>query len=480
MTHTILAFDGFETRGGKAIPSGAFSASALQHFYSDYSLLWAPAGGASSLYGVTALNADGMVVPTVGGDYTWASFHFYIDNLPGAGQYAMFCGMNDYIHIHSGCRIKGDGSLSLWNSTAWGADSAAKLVAGRWYQMSYHNVETVGGEIRLIVRDPVTLSEVANITAAQASADDLIFFFFGGTAAAGMPNNYGVYYYDNFVWEGAAAAANVDDPFLLLGCNYAEWILPVNGVGTDNDVNWSGSYLDVDEVPNDGDTTYRACNAGGTPAFTCMTTDPAVAQPAYKIDTVPAVMAQTMGRRFNGSGAGTKLRLRRGAVTSDTAAWAGTTYTWQLRLWALDPTDSAAWTETRVNELEVGAVADSCATGTNFTTCQHLTILVTIRTLAPVAQRILDYILDVNEDGQPIRNQAGEIVPPEEVMPNTWIAIVGWRTPDAEAYSDYMDNPEMMPVISRKFTAPDDVSLTSGTDDLPEVMIARLTQRSTA
>ena len=81
MTHTILAFDGFETQGGKAIPAAPFSASILQHFYSDYSLLWAPTGAASYLYGVTSLSADGTVSAAVGGAYTWASFHFYIDKI---------------------------------------------------------------------------------------------------------------------------------------------------------------------------------------------------------------------------------------------------------------------------------------------------------------------------------------------------------------------------------------------------------------
>jgi len=155
------------------------------------------------------------------------------------------------------------------------------------------------------------------------------------------------------------------------------------------------------------------------------------------------------------------------------------TYQERWRHWTLDPTDGAAWTPTRVNEVEVGQTCTANTTW-SYSTAVYVHILVTIRTLAPVAQRILDYILDVNEEGQPIRDQAGEIVAPEDIMPNTWIAIVGWRTPDAEGYSNYMDNPEMMPVISRKFTAPDDLSLTSGTDNLPEVMIARLTQRSTA
>jgi hypothetical protein len=92
--------------------------------------------------------------------------------------------------------------------------------------------------------------------------------------------------------------------------------------------------------------------------------------------------------------------------------------------------------------------------------------------------RILHYLLDVNDPRQLIRDQFDREVPPEELRPNKWLAIVGWRPPSAEIIEDYINDPEKVPINSVRFTEPDDYSLGSGTDDLLDSVLARLTQRS--
>lgn len=96
----------------------------------------------------------------------------------------------------------------------------------------------------------------------------------------------------------------------------------------------------------------------------------------------------------------------------------------------------------------------------------------------PPASRILHYLLDVNDPQQLIRDQFDREVPPEELRPNKWLAIVGWQSPTALVPADFIDDPEKVPISSVRFTEPDDYSLGSGTDDLLDSVLARLTQRS--
>jgi hypothetical protein len=143
----------------------------------------------------------------------------------------------------------------------------------------------------------------------------------------------------------------------------------------------------------------------------------------------------------------------------------------------VDPTDGLPWTITRVIECEAG-IAPLDTQKAIALTANYIDILATYQTLAPPPARLLHYLLDVNDPRQLIRDQFDREVPPEELRPNKWLAIVGWRPPSAQVSADYINDPEKVPINSVRFTEPDDYSLGSGTDDLLDGVMARLTQRS--
>jgi len=469
MTHTIICFAGAESDKMAASMSAAWTRSATQKIYSNYSFRYAPTGAAANEDMTIPNDMPNTALPgSIQRGFVWLSWHLYIDTLPGAGQYAVLFSTQAGGAFDRFIRISSAGKISFHTGAAWGADSAVALQAGRWYQVSMRWAQNI--EWRLIVRDPSTLSEVMNITAV-ASNDDLGFLRFGN---ANFLASYGLYYFDNIVLEAAAAAASIDDPFLLLGANYAEWWLPPNAVGTDDA--WAGTYADVDEAVNDGDATIRSIGAAG--AFTSNVFNPDAAGYPYTILTIESLDVMCWTRKFSGAGMESVIRLRRGATISESTLVAdGAAYYLRWKHWSVDPTDGLGWTPTRVNEVEAGCRYDNGG-GALYCTAASVHILVTIRTLATPPQRLLHYTLDVNDPRQVIRDQFDREVPPEELCPNKWLSVVGWRQPSSQIAADYINDPEKVPINSVRFTEPDDYSLGSGIDDLLDSVLARLTQRS--
>ena len=472
MTHTIPRFAGAESQKTDPGMGAGWSRSTLQKFYSNYSYGYAPTGAVAheSMEIPTNVPADALpyaASPALAN--IWFSFHLYIDTLPGGGQYAVLYSMAAGGGLDRFIRISSAGKVSFYTGAAWGADSAVALSAGQWYQVSmkwYQNVEW-----RLIVRNPTTLSEVMNITAV-ASNDDVAFLRFG---QANFLASYGLYYFDNIVLEGAAVAANIDDPFTLLGCNYAEWVLVPNATGTDNGMA-AGTWAEVDEIPKDDDATIVQF-ANPNP-WTVNVFNPDAGGYPYTIQTIEGLDVCSWSRRLAAGTASSTIRMRRGASAWDSTSVADlVTYQERWRHFTLDPTDSAAWTPTRVNEVEVGQTCTANTTW-SYSTAVYVHILVTIRTLATPPQRLLHYTLDVNDPRQVIRDQFDREVPPEELCPNKWLSVVGWRQPSSQIAADYINDPEKVPINSVRFTEPDDYSLGSGTDDLLDSVLARLTQRS--
>lgn len=479
MTHTFRFFTGAEDYGQKiaiygnqTLPAG-WATDAVTVYYSGRSYKWTCAGGATEWHVPLYINTDGRWYYPANAGMTcfWVTFHLYISSLPGAGQYAPFMRFAD---ADTKCqfRIDQNGAVQIYNKTgaSWSAASAGRMVTGAWYVVSVKCYKN--GEARCIVRDAITEAEVLNVVHANLVPNENIQYCVIGGAAA-----VGVYYFDNIVVEAAATSADLDDPFLVLGGAYGALQLLATGNGTDNPVGWSGTYADVDENPKDDDTTYRISAPDYNPLTHHMQNPADVA--AYPIATIMALDVCTSGKT-TGAASGAHVRLRRGANAWNSAGWFAwpAIYAAQCYLWQIDPTDSLAWTETRVTECEGGLQSDPAGGGSAARlTANYIDILVTFQIAPTPQQRLVHYTLDENDPEQQILDNNGLPVPPEELRANRWLQLVGGRSPSTKVYTDFLDDPSMVPIKVVRFTEPDQYSLGSASDDLLEAILGGITGR---
>lgn len=475
MTHTIRGFNGMENRDNHYwIPGGvAPTLSQLQASNGLWSWRWAPAGswGYRKVRAWDVAVGNGDAADSWAWTYCWLMMDLYIDTLPGAGQDAILLRGDATLHALG---INELGQVRVYANGAPGAYSVGTLPVGQWVQVSYKCFKDgSAGSIQAIVRSKATGSELANVakTHAAGAAHNM------GIGCNSAYADYGVYYFDNIVIEGDNAAANVDDPYTLLGLFYGEVVMAPNGVGADNDLDWTGTWADVDDIPQDGDTTYRSISNAVGP-FTSVIED-CEAKAFYPIGAVHALINYAWPRSGGGSNT-LYLRLRSGGSAFDagTAMTFGGSYAVDCAyIYRLDPVDSQPWTVTRVLTVQCGVDA-TAGTGTARITATDVSILVVFSTTPPPAQRLVDYTLDVNHPDQPIVDNNGLPVPPEELRPNRWLRVVGWRAPTTRLFADFLDDSEMVPIVSVNFAEPDGYSLGSGSDDMLDYLLAAITGRT--
>ncbi len=137
---------------------------------------------------------------------------------------------------------------------------------------------------------------------------------------------------------------------------------------------WTGSWQDVDELPNDGDTTYLVSSVNpSSRTVICQTFAEAG---GLATDTIHAVQGFSVKRRGGAATANQAIRFDRNGVdygsgTTNLAA----TYTKQQRFHATDPADGHQWTAAKFNATEVGCRLISAAEAR--ATNMHLWALVT-------------------------------------------------------------------------------------------------------
>jgi hypothetical protein len=349
--------------------------------------------------------------------------------------------------------------------------SVGHLSAANWYVVSVKTYKA--GEARCIVREAVTEAEVINVVHANVTPNENIQF-----CKIGGATSFGIYYFDNIAVEAAATSAEVDDPFLVLGGAYGVLQLLATGNGTDTSALWSGSYADVDENPKDDAVTYRQRSAyANNDPITHHVRNPGDVA-TYPIATIAALDVCTY---IYGLDAyfGAFVRLRRGAGAWNSPASflvSNAIYSAQCYLWRVDPTDSQSWTESRVIECEAGTQPSDTQHGGRLT-ANYIDVLVTFQIAPTPQQRLVHYTLDENDPEQQIVDNNGLAVPPEELRANHWLQLVGGQAPTTKVFTDFLDDPSMVPIKAMRFTEPDQYSIGSASDDLLEAILGGITGR---
>lgn len=115
---------------------------------------------------------------------------------------------------------------------------------------------------------------------------------------------------------------------------------------------WTGTYVDYDERPHDGDTSFAYTAIAGRAELAA---GQSCAAAGMDVGTIHAVKALAVQRWVTGSGSPTTqvLMYRAGASLATTGAYVGTAYVARQKLSLVAP-GSAEWTEALVDATEPG------------------------------------------------------------------------------------------------------------------------------
>jgi len=345
MAHALVNFSGFELQdtveflassGGAVETTTVFGGAAARRFNVSAGTAYAEFGSSLS---ATGEQSTGTSL------YVWYAYQVYIDSLPGSGQ-------RYYLDVtNSGHELWIDENGSLWLSDSAGAndeDTGLDITTGEWYTVARKSRSSTAG-----LRNGVALY---NTTAGTQVGSTVYHSNAGGGGCTSIligPSltSTGNAVFDNFVLESDATEANIDNPVGLLGTNFTVLVMTATADGDYDDAEWTNDYQAVDELPPDGDTSYRACTTNGDVKFTQVMSDPAT------LNSYDAVKGSLVAN-FGGN-TGTALLVRSGATDVEKTNAGSSDYVQRAHVMTVDPATSSAWLVAGVNDIEVGADRDT-------------------------------------------------------------------------------------------------------------------------
>jgi len=289
-----------------------------------------------------AVSGSTYTVMSLGAGQYWASFHLYIETLPGSGQDYYL--QRQFSGIWRGsCWINDDGKLSVYRESGGTTTSTGALQTGKWYVITIRRGSSANPKIIARERDSGLIVAEAEVAALDDGCDNLYL--------GPVITSYGTCYWDNIVIE-SGGWASTDDPVTLLGTKYAIGLL----VPTENATytGYSGGYADVDEVPRDNDTTkIEMSGATGRETFRLQP----CSSLATPVESIAAVRSFTFWEGLWGNNAwGQTMRIG-GADYDYNAANRGTTggsYVLEHTVHRNSPATSNPFLKSEIDALELG------------------------------------------------------------------------------------------------------------------------------
>lgn len=427
MAHTLYWFEGFET--------GEFSPSALLYSYNNATLsiestivsfsykslkLVANNSAPYIMFNCDGLDSSGVWVDNNNPIDTTYAWHMYCSALPGSGQVFYIWSGTDAVIWRETAGILEDGKVRLYGEGTPGgttATSTGAITTGVWYVVSVIVVDHANFQV--IIRNRDTGATVVDVSVGNNGHPNRYVRI--GCAWAG----YGTFYFDNVVAE--VSATSVEDPVNLLTTKYA-----VNQrvpIGAGYYTAGSGSYADVDDFPNDGDTT-RYTLAGAT-AWTMVGSSSGL-WPTF-CGTVHAVMIKLF-EKAAGANSNQAMRLRSGTTDSDSsgARDSDTAYRMEQKIWTLDPATSAAWTVSAMDGAQFGQV---WADGTHYTTQISLQVLYSTQQVERIPR--IGYFIGMLDGQAHVSDYKSEHIPYDEVRANEWTRYLDLLLPASDTRDDY-------------------------------------------
>lgn len=277
---------------------------------------------------------------------TYSRFYFNVQTLPASAEEEFVTLVDTAGAAKAQYRITSSGTIKACDSTSTcGSAGSTTLSTSTWYRIEIQTTTGAGStayEIR--INGTTELSG----TMSQGSTNV-------GSLRLGKVTNRNSqqirYFFDDVsigtaTWPGEGAILRMGPDS---NGSTAQWTA---GTGSSN-------FAEVDEVPTDGDTTYIQKAAASSQAHLVgldSTTTAGIS------GTINCVKAYQSCRESVSVTSATLIRIRSGGTNSDSSKLNGSTsFQSQFRVLATDPADSAAWTTTDLDSVEIGA-SDTAAT----------------------------------------------------------------------------------------------------------------------
>lgn len=336
----VLNFCGFETGDSAEAQSVTGTNSIVTspvHGAGVYALRVNPTTSAVGNYRFASMSAAGVATTSMNVATLYQRFYFYITTAPSADREEILVILDTGGSQKAAICLNSSRQLEFYNNAdSLIATGTTALSTSTWYRLEVKTSTGSGSTAYEVKIDGTSeLSGTANTLTNNHGSIRL------GKGTNRNSRSIDVYY-DDWIADDAAYPGDGQCARLAPTANGSTQQFTA---GTN-----SSNYLEVDEVPTDGDTTYIASSgsANQTALMDC------AAMPSAA--SINAVKTWVRSRSASGASS-TKVRIKSSATTSDTTAADYTTsYVNRFKLSTVDPNTSAAWAEAAVNAAEFGLV----------------------------------------------------------------------------------------------------------------------------
>jgi len=342
---------GFEDREANAdqinegkwwLDSGTYSYVTTPTFHSAYALEFNMSAATAHVEMHADITAAGRWGGTENNAISFA-FHLNIETLPTSGLFMYLFRNQDTSVNHGRCRINDSGQLEIVDSGGTIRDTSSALSTGTWYFIVVFQDTTNGTTVKIYDTDTDLIVDTIAYTGEKRAPHE--------TFLGPITTSTGKYQIDNVMVQTGGLSQNPFD-------DYGTSRLAINpivptGAGADTDQD-SGVFSDVDEFPNDGNTTYVQSDNSPDPSNSTFV-HTGTAQLTSQVKTIHSVQVNLHSRWSASSVANTGLRWRQGStvINESTMQPSSTIFQWQGIVRDTDP-DAAAWTAALLDSLEFG------------------------------------------------------------------------------------------------------------------------------
>lgn len=356
MANTIIC--GFETRDTAecAATTGTVSVQNTTARNGGYALRVNPTTSGTGRADIYAHDATGAVaIDAMSAATAYYQFYFRANTLPDTLKEicAQFVAIDNITKAN--LFINSAGNLLLHNeSNTLIATGTTALSTGVWYRIGV-KIGTGSGAVSAYEVQIDGVSEFSGTTASLYEENN-------GVIRLGKVLNTNSktvdFYYDDLIVSNSGFPDAGQCDLLIPNANgtYSDWTI---GAGA------GSNYENVDEFPNDGDTTYLLSTVMGIPNHPDETEQLAAMAAALAVAAVKPFIVVKRDGAVNGS---TQLMHRSGSTDTTLSAGATTSaYALKAAVLDVDPATSVAWTAGGVNAFEVGAKSDGGISQTRMT-----------------------------------------------------------------------------------------------------------------
>lgn len=241
--------------------------------------------------------------------------------------------------------LNSNGTISIYDSTgATNATSTAVVSLNTWTEVGGCVGTGSPATATLYINGSLDKSISGNLTATNNGQWKVGSI---GTTGGGM-----TVYYDDIMIDNASYPGGGASKVLLPISNgsTAQWTSGTN----------SSNYAEVDELPNDGDTTYIATNASANQLHLLNLQSTTTKSISGRINAIKAYVMTKEPSSVTSAGV---LRILTGGTNINTSSRnVGTSYEVQELISSVDPNDSGAYTTSDLDSINVGILENNAVT----------------------------------------------------------------------------------------------------------------------